>query len=514
MCISSIEVNDSFKDFTISTELHGRDPENSDGCWNWNTIEAMRKRRSHNKSRAGCNTCKKRHIKCDESGPPCANCRTQRVECLYVSRNSPTTSVAVRTSSSSGTTPSEHSLQQQRRIPEALDISQDFRRILELNLMHRWTSNTWKAFSCRPEDATFCQQIVPREALGCSWLLGGLFATSAIEMILCSKDVETDVYFRAAMDYMTKSTKQFRRALSNIAPESQHLLFMYSIMSVVINFMVPLCIPKASQQPNMLERIQTFFGLMRGPQIIAKMSQTAYMCGVLPSGVPLGVLADTCLDSLSDDTVHALELLRTANREIHGSQLAIFHDGEESSSASTTDIQTNGETYDTVIDMLQLRFAEDAKDGVKMYNVYFCNAAGPEFHAAVDRAEPMAILILLYWGVLMDSLTSDYWWARLLGSDMVSQLSKIALDSRLAEIPAARQGIAWARQKVGLENLQEKEIEVLVSNTDDVPIMQAEVELVTPQEYLIEPPAPLALTDELDWSQLLGTEGRAFPTIP
>jgi hypothetical protein len=323
-------------------------------------------------------------------------------------------------------------------------------------MMHRWSTSTWKAFSCRPEDAVFCQQIVPREAFGCSWLLGGLFATSAIEMILCSEDVETDVYFRAAMDYLNKSTKQFRRALSRMAPESQHLLFMYSIMSVVINFMVPLCVPNTSQQPNMLERNQTFFGLMRGPQIIAKMSQTAFMCGVLPIGVPLGVLADTYLDSLSDDTVHALGLLRIVNGELHGSQLAVVYDAGKPPPATITDTQTNREMYDNVIAVLQVRFAEDAQGSVKMYHVYFCNAAGPEFHAAVDRAEPMAILILLYWGVLMNSLSGNYWWARSLGKDMVSHLSKIVLESRLIEISAAMEGTAWARRKVGLETSEEK----------------------------------------------------------
>src|ERR1700742_2357411 len=40
-------------------------------------------RRTHTKSRNGCDGCKKRHVKCDESGPPCTNCIARELECKY-----------------------------------------------------------------------------------------------------------------------------------------------------------------------------------------------------------------------------------------------------------------------------------------------------------------------------------------------------------------------------------------------------------------------------------------------
>lgn len=40
-------------------------------------------RRTHNKSRLGCQTCKKRRIKCDESTPKCGQCRDKGTECVY-----------------------------------------------------------------------------------------------------------------------------------------------------------------------------------------------------------------------------------------------------------------------------------------------------------------------------------------------------------------------------------------------------------------------------------------------
>lgn len=43
----------------------------------------MPPRRSHTKSRHGCDRCRKRRIKCDESGPPCRNCMAQNAVCQY-----------------------------------------------------------------------------------------------------------------------------------------------------------------------------------------------------------------------------------------------------------------------------------------------------------------------------------------------------------------------------------------------------------------------------------------------
>ncbi|GKZ81329.1 hypothetical protein AnigIFM56816_005844 [Aspergillus niger] len=53
--------------------------------------QAQRKvsRRSHQKSRLGCNNCKRRHIKCDELRPQCINCMNHSVICEY----SPSTSL-------------------------------------------------------------------------------------------------------------------------------------------------------------------------------------------------------------------------------------------------------------------------------------------------------------------------------------------------------------------------------------------------------------------------------------
>ncbi|GKZ38524.1 hypothetical protein AbraIFM66950_010774 [Aspergillus brasiliensis] len=45
----------------------------------------IRSRRSHHKSRAGCQNCKKRRVKCDEKKPQCTKCVRHSIECDFAS---------------------------------------------------------------------------------------------------------------------------------------------------------------------------------------------------------------------------------------------------------------------------------------------------------------------------------------------------------------------------------------------------------------------------------------------
>ncbi|KAF9879705.1 Upc2 protein [Colletotrichum karsti] len=46
-------------------------------------VETSKTRRSHRKSRKGCTECKRRHIRCDERQPSCANCEIAERTCVF-----------------------------------------------------------------------------------------------------------------------------------------------------------------------------------------------------------------------------------------------------------------------------------------------------------------------------------------------------------------------------------------------------------------------------------------------
>ncbi|THV72665.1 hypothetical protein D6D29_09308 [Aureobasidium pullulans] len=56
-----------------------------------------RQRRTHKKSRGGCDQCKKRHYKCDEGKPSCGGCTKRKVECSFSTVGSPASDVSVNT---------------------------------------------------------------------------------------------------------------------------------------------------------------------------------------------------------------------------------------------------------------------------------------------------------------------------------------------------------------------------------------------------------------------------------
>ncbi|KAL5091171.1 hypothetical protein Trisim1_003485 [Trichoderma cf. simile WF8] len=55
-------------------------------------------KRPHKKSRSGCQNCKARKVKCDESRPVCRSCKLRKADCVYVDPQKPRHSAVVTTS--------------------------------------------------------------------------------------------------------------------------------------------------------------------------------------------------------------------------------------------------------------------------------------------------------------------------------------------------------------------------------------------------------------------------------
>ncbi|KAI0449708.1 hypothetical protein F5B21DRAFT_517995 [Xylaria acuta] len=67
------------------------------------------RRRSAKKSRYGCRECKRRHVKCDETKPSCANCLIRRLQCSFASTSSLPTPQSITSTPTATTTVSPNS---------------------------------------------------------------------------------------------------------------------------------------------------------------------------------------------------------------------------------------------------------------------------------------------------------------------------------------------------------------------------------------------------------------------
>jgi hypothetical protein len=103
--------------------------------------------------------------------------------------------------------------------------------------------------------------------------------------------------------------------------------------------------------------------------------------------------------------------------------------------------------YWLAIAQLKYCFAENARGLIKGYCLTLIPIAGAEFISAIRKIEPVALFILICFGVLFDRYGEDprMWWITSAGRDLVKEVSEILMQSPIAEIPDCREGIAWTR---------------------------------------------------------------------
>lgn len=95
--------------------------------------------------------------------------------------------------------------------------------------------------------------------------------------------------------------------------------------------------------------------------------------------------------------------------------------------------------YVCAIKQLEHSFVED-----QTFAFSWLTSTGADFNIELRRREPTALVILMYWGVLLDTL-DEIWWAKYSGRRLVDDLSTILLGYG----PQWNEAIAWAKKEVG-----------------------------------------------------------------
>ncbi|TVY88408.1 Sterol uptake control protein [Lachnellula willkommii] len=201
----------------------------------------MPPRRSHKKSKAGCQRCKVRKIKaftlisrnsspCDEVHPVCGNCSKHGVSCdfegVYLSLPTPAVSspsipgTTTSTLGSSGNTPSaspssprpSSALTPFHQTPRDLVRTHPAAsRLLELRLMHHFTAKTCLTFS-EIEAARHAWQVeVPEISYHAQYLMDAILAVSALHL-RAQNPTDQDLV-RASHRYMASSIAQYSSLL-------------------------------------------------------------------------------------------------------------------------------------------------------------------------------------------------------------------------------------------------------------------------------------------------------------
>ncbi|KAF3393517.1 hypothetical protein DPV78_009819 [Talaromyces pinophilus] len=323
--------------------------------------------------------------------------------------------------------PNERSLSQSPPIIRSLSSSPDNQ--LENELMYRWLTRTAWCFYMVPKDKAYLEVLLPQAALSNSSLMNGILALAAADFAHSGQKA----YLRPALEYHAKATAEMRVQVQTINRKNIDDLYPSALLMATFNFVT-------SSQPRTIDRLIPTLDMMASANkmLLAAASRPECQFEIM-SNIDM-----TILSLLDPETTAALDKLSTISHQIE-----LPATDHESSSRFAGD----SPLYQVAIAHIKYSFAEEIRDVVKNYCWIIASVNDPRFFDAVRNLEPMALLIIMYFGVLLDMMEKKgnamAWWLRGQGKEIVGDLSQILNRSPVARLPDVQEAIYWTRQKVG-----------------------------------------------------------------
>ena len=305
--------------------------------------------------------------------------------------------------------------------------------------MHRWSTSTYKSVCSIASEEHLLKVTVPRDALKHPYLLDCVFAFAALDLAVASPDpADQASYARAGLDYHDRALRGFHAELRNIAPENHLPIFMVSTLLLPLNIARPQLVPAAAGgRPRISARdsVLALFDLMACTALVATTTWDLLEAG--PVQTRAWINQDVPVHLLDAGTKAAVARLHALNDGHH-------RDGPEAAVH---------ESYQTKILHLEGCFARDIEASVKGSCLAWVGLTRGDFAEKFRRAEPLALIIMMHWGVLVENLGREAWWANQAGRNLVMELSGELQRLRFDSLPVWQESISWARQQVGLPPL-------------------------------------------------------------
>lgn len=423
----------------------------------YNLTSAMPSRRTHTKSRNGCDTCRQRRIKCDESGVPCGKCAARQLHCQYTRRDNgfitlsvppplvtvaradntvppcpkadPQPTSATESSGrspacsySSGLSTSATSLDQDCPKPTS-------HRLKELELMRQWCMHSCRTLH-RPEslDQKMWLGFVTDLGLKHGFLMDIILALSATHIAAEATNNRTRAtYTSLALEYQNSGVGAARDELLHVNEDNCHALFSFTILNIptsVVLAQLPTGGQDTAKSP--LESI-----VISSEWISCLVSLMSAGERWLRHG-PFRDAYDKCDDPDSYD-----DAMRPSMQRLTGILARSKYAGRGYSD--------EWRMFSHAVELLEERFIRS-----KSMSIAWPAEIDEAFIVHLQNGNKMALMITMHWGVLLHRL--GMWWASFTGKRLVEQISR-GLNAELAELecPDAKEAVQWARIEVGLD---------------------------------------------------------------
>ncbi|KAL5000759.1 hypothetical protein BDV10DRAFT_192548 [Aspergillus recurvatus] len=365
-------------------------------------------RRTHQKSRNGCQQCKYRKVKRDEKKPACDKCRRYGVDCSFappIPTRMREAAVSTRRSVSSDQNTTHYSSSRPSRSesprgtvskPQSLSTGSEL-AIADLELIHHYTTATAYTFSLHPALQALWRVEVPRIGFTAPYTLRAVLALSALHIAV-------------------------------LRPEKKDLMRPRSSSSALSSF---ICCAKPLELGNFPlwedHEIADWLLLIKGTGSIIESSESAKES--LRTG-PLGIIFSVHRQSYSPPAVRH-EFLENLRRLI------------------LDDVKENHEDecgiYSSAIDQLNHCFTICLDKGYRLEtaDVFMWLLRVPhDFLLLLKGRQPHALVIVGYFCVLLHQL-EWMWWMKNWGTHILSQIY------HLAPGPIHKACLQWPMEQIG-----------------------------------------------------------------
>ncbi|KAE8141694.1 hypothetical protein BDV38DRAFT_279043 [Aspergillus pseudotamarii] len=303
-------------------------------------------------------------------------------------------------------------------------------RMRELQLMHVWSMKTCHSFSSNLSGVF--QSFVVEQAFHYPFLMDSLLALTALHIASgTSSHNDNKVnnnhgplnsaivseYIDDALHYQNSAVPAFCATLENTSPSNCDALFACSVIMMAGAVVAPFI---DSRRGNAIEKLTSPFHFIKGIHSVIDKSRPWLAQG--PFQFAILTHSDDEWQSFQQDS----EVFNRLRKLCFHKDPAIRN------------------ILDRAITLLGNCFAKG-----ETMSIPWIVVVGEDFVDLVQQEEPMALLIYMYWGVLLSRL-KDVWWATLAGRRIAGGLAK-----ELARNNEWTRAIQWATEQVGIgkENL-------------------------------------------------------------
>ncbi|KAF2627893.1 hypothetical protein BU25DRAFT_46104 [Macroventuria anomochaeta] len=222
------------------------------------------RRKTHSKSRKGCLQCKKRHTKCNEEHPQCANCIRLEITCEWPP---PRARVQHASPQSTGLGPSPMSRENSyigSPLPTPSVAARPTFTLEDMQLLHHWTTRVYLFHDPTSDDEKWVwSEGIVNVAFQHQFLLHGILAFSALHKTLVDSQGNRASLLAQADAHMSTSLATYLRLLEENALETVVPCFLLSSICFAYN----LATAQVEEPEDPLGAILHCFRLLRGVKV-------------------------------------------------------------------------------------------------------------------------------------------------------------------------------------------------------------------------------------------------------